>query len=67
MCKNFVEKVDIELGEAIRMCSLYPAQVMQKNGITALLEPGHVADYLVLNNELEIIETSTKTGFCPAL
>jgi N-acetylglucosamine-6-phosphate deacetylase len=50
---NLVNQVGIELGEAIRMCSLYPAQVMKLPGISGLLEPGNKADFIVLDNELK--------------
>lgn len=47
----------IELGEAIRMCSLYPAQVIQKQGITGMLKPGQKADWIGLNEDLTLIHS----------
>ena len=47
----------IELGEAIRMCSLYPAQVIQQQGITGMLKPGQKADWIGLNEQLSLIQS----------
>lgn len=47
----------IEIGEAIRMCSLYPAQVIQKQGITGMLKPGQKADWIGLNEDLTLIHS----------
>lgn len=52
--KNLHQKCNIELGEAIRMCSVYPAAVMQKRGITGMLKKGERADFLCLNENLEL-------------
>ena len=47
----------IELGEAIRMCSLYPAQVIQQQGITGMLKAGQKADWIGLNEKLSLIQS----------
>ncbi|HPH36016.1 MAG TPA: N-acetylglucosamine-6-phosphate deacetylase [Sediminibacterium sp.] len=47
----------IEIGEAIRMCSLYPAQVIQKQGITGMLKPSQKADWIGLNEDLTLIHS----------
>lgn len=52
--QNFVQRVGIEPGEALRMCSLYPAQLMQKPGMTGLLEPGHTADIIATDEQFGI-------------
>ncbi|MFZ2785562.1 MAG: N-acetylglucosamine-6-phosphate deacetylase [Sediminibacterium sp.] len=52
--QNFIQQVGIEPGEALRMCSLYPAQLIQKPGITGLLEPGHAADIIALDERFGI-------------
>ncbi len=54
--KNLVDKVSIDLGEAIRMCSLYPAKVMQQNEILGTIEMGGKADLLCLSADLSIIK-----------
>jgi N-acetylglucosamine-6-phosphate deacetylase len=53
--QNLVHKLGIELGEAINMCSLYPAQVMAINNISGMIEPGHAADFICLNNDLQLL------------
>lgn len=45
----------IELGEAIRMCSLYPARVMQKENISGMLKPGQKADWIALDAQLSCV------------
>ena len=52
--QNLVNQVGVELGEAINMCSLYPAQVMGLKHITGLIEPGNAAEYICLNNDLDL-------------
>ncbi|HJV20956.1 MAG TPA: N-acetylglucosamine-6-phosphate deacetylase [Sediminibacterium sp.] len=52
--QNFVQRVGIESGEALRMCSLYPAQLMQKPGMTGLLEPAHTADIIAMDEQFGI-------------
>ncbi|MCU0336851.1 MAG: N-acetylglucosamine-6-phosphate deacetylase [Sediminibacterium sp.] len=53
--KKLHQQVGIELGEAIRMCSLYPAQVIKQTGITGMLKPGQKADWIGLTDELTLI------------
>lgn len=52
--QNFVQQVGIEPGEALRMCSLYPAQLIHQPGITGLLEPGHTADIIATDERFGI-------------
>ena len=52
--QNLVNHVGIELDEAINMCSVYPAQVMNINTITGIIEPGNAAHYICLNNDLDL-------------
>jgi len=49
--KNLVLYCDVELEEALRMCSLYPAHVL---GITnlGLLKKGYIASFIELDTEL---------------
>jgi len=53
--KNLVQYCDIELGEAIRMCSLYPAQVLGLQGL-GTIEKGNEANFILLDQELNIIK-----------
>ncbi|MEO0066092.1 MAG: N-acetylglucosamine-6-phosphate deacetylase [Bacteroidota bacterium] len=46
---------NIELGEAIRMCSLYPARVIQKENISGMLKPGQKADWIALDAQLSCV------------
>jgi N-acetylglucosamine-6-phosphate deacetylase len=51
--KNLVNHVGIELGEAIRMCSLYPARVLQMGNAIGKIEKGMEAKFVVVDNEME--------------
>ena len=54
--KNLVDKVGIELTEAIRMCSVYPAKVMKHDSIKGSIEKGGKADLACLSEELSLIK-----------
>ncbi len=56
---NLVKNVDIEVAEALRMCSLYPAQVLGCHHKYGNLTPGNVADFVVINNSLTNCEVLT--------
>lgn len=51
--KNLVNHAGIELGEAIRMCSLYPAKLMQIENETGMIARGHSAHLAVLSKDLD--------------
>ncbi|MBX9733235.1 MAG: N-acetylglucosamine-6-phosphate deacetylase [Chitinophagaceae bacterium] len=53
--KNFHLKCDIELGEAIRMCSVYPAKIMGLSHISGRLEINERADFICLEENLNHI------------
>ncbi|HEY1114746.1 MAG TPA: N-acetylglucosamine-6-phosphate deacetylase [Chitinophagaceae bacterium] len=56
---NLVEKVGIEVDEALRMCSLYPAQVLGCADKRGKIAPGCAAQFVVLNKQLTLVETLT--------
>ena len=56
--KNLVEKVGIEWGEAIRMCSVYPAKIMHQNTIKGSIEIGGKADLALLSEDFNLIKMS---------
>ena len=53
--QNLVEQVGIPLDEAIKMCSVYPAKVMQHKNITGSIEINKKANLLCLSVELAIL------------
>jgi N-acetylglucosamine-6-phosphate deacetylase len=55
--QNLVEHVGIPLGEAIRMCSLYPAKVMQNKNITGTIEVDKKANLLFLAADFTILNS----------
>lgn len=52
---NLVEEVGVELGDAVCMCSVYPAQVMQKENMTGTIEVNKNADLLCLNSDRQLL------------
>lgn len=52
--QNTVNMVGIKLAEALRMATLYPAQVMQLEQRVGQLVPGSAANLLVLNQQLDL-------------
>lgn len=52
--KNGVEKVGIRLEESLRMASLYPAKLMGIDKIHGCIQPGSVADFAVLDENLNL-------------
>ena len=52
---NLVQKVGISLDEAIKMCSLYPAKLMQKENISGTIEINKNANLLFLSAELALL------------
>jgi N-acetylglucosamine-6-phosphate deacetylase len=55
--KNLVHQAGIELGEAIRMCSLYPARVIGREHELGMIAPGYICKLVVLDEDLELRET----------
>lgn len=57
--KNLVVLAGIETGEALRMCSLYPARVLQQDGQYGKIAPGYQAQFVVLTKQLEMLSVIT--------
>jgi N-acetylglucosamine-6-phosphate deacetylase len=57
--KNLVEHVGIEVEEALRMCSLYPAKVLGCDDQYGKIVPQAAGQFLVLDKQLEIVEVIT--------
>jgi N-acetylglucosamine-6-phosphate deacetylase len=56
---NLVHQVRIDPDEALRMCSLYPAEVLGCHKQYGRIAPGYTAQFLVLNNDLSVAEIIT--------
>jgi len=56
---NFVHHCNISVEEALRMCSLYPARVINMPHKLGSLQKGCNADMIVLNNDLQIAKVIT--------
>ena len=54
--KNLVNEVGLDLGEAIKMCSVYPARVMQKEKMKAMIDVNETADLLCLSADRQFIK-----------
>jgi N-acetylglucosamine-6-phosphate deacetylase len=60
--QNCVEKVGIELAEAINMATLYPAQLAKKVN-KGQIKSGFDADLVVFNNAFEVQQTILAGSF----
>lgn len=54
--KNLVEAVGLDLAEALRMCSLYPARVLGLEQQMGKIQPGFPVSLSVMNSEYEILD-----------
>lgn len=52
---NLVHSAGLELDEALRMCSLYPAQVIRLDDRAGKIEVGYEANLVVLDEALQVI------------
>ena len=55
--KNGVEEAGIELSEALRMASLYPAKVMKLDKKLGRIAPGYKAYFVEMRDNLEVLQT----------
>ncbi|PZP44744.1 MAG: N-acetylglucosamine-6-phosphate deacetylase [Pseudopedobacter saltans] len=53
--QNLVREVGIDLEEALRMCSFYPAQAIGKSTILGKIAVGYKAKLTLLNNNIEVV------------
>jgi N-acetylglucosamine-6-phosphate deacetylase len=53
--KNLVEKIGIELSEALRMASLYPARLLGMSNRLGMIKKGYNADMVFLDKDLNVI------------
>jgi N-acetylglucosamine-6-phosphate deacetylase len=54
--KNLVRYCGIELEEALRMCSLYPAKLMGMQNEYGVIKPGAAASFVVMNKNFDVVE-----------
>jgi N-acetylglucosamine-6-phosphate deacetylase len=52
--KNLVDHCEIELEEALRMCSLYPAKVIGRENEFGKIEKEFLANIVVMNNKMDV-------------
>ena len=53
--KNLVERTGIELSEALRMASLYPARLLGMSNQLGMIKKGYKADFVFLDESLNVI------------
>lgn len=53
---NLVQKAGIDTGEALRMCSLYPAQILKCDNKYGKIAPGYTAQFIVVDKELKLVD-----------
>ncbi|MDB5197434.1 MAG: N-acetylglucosamine-6-phosphate deacetylase [Flaviaesturariibacter sp.] len=56
---NLVNKIEIPVEEALRMCSLYPAQVLRCEDRLGKIAPHYKAQFIVLDKNLQLVEVIT--------
>lgn len=56
---NLVEKAGIEVEEALRMCSLYPARLLGMGHLYGRIASGTVAQFVVVDKQLRLVESIT--------
>jgi N-acetylglucosamine-6-phosphate deacetylase len=54
--QNLVEHVGVDFTEAIKMCSVYPARVMQKKEMSGCIQIGAAAALVCLNDNNELMK-----------
>ncbi|HZI54208.1 MAG TPA: N-acetylglucosamine-6-phosphate deacetylase [Chitinophagaceae bacterium] len=54
--KNCVQHIGVDLEEALRMGSLYPAKVLGMENEVGLIEKNYEASFVVFDKELEVVE-----------
>ena len=54
--RNGVEKAGIPLPEALRMASLYPATVLGEQDRRGTIQPGAIADLILLDEQLNLLQ-----------
>ncbi|WP_225889779.1 N-acetylglucosamine-6-phosphate deacetylase [Indioceanicola profundi] len=55
--RNCVTLLGLDLGEALRMASLYPARFLTLDDRLGRIAPGHVADLVLLDGEVRVLDT----------
>ena len=54
--QNLVEHVGLDFEEALKMCSVYPARVMQKKEMSGCIQMGETASLICLNKKMELLK-----------
>ena len=55
--RNVVKMLDMDLPKAVKMVSAYPAEVIGISKRKGMLKAGYDADFIILDNQLEVIQT----------
>jgi len=58
--KNLVDHAGIDLAEALRMVSLYPAQVVKQDKKYGRIEKDYAASLTVLDDALNVVQVITE-------
>jgi N-acetylglucosamine-6-phosphate deacetylase len=61
---NLVHYVGMDVGEAIRMCSLYPAQALDIGHRYGKIAPHYAGQFLVLNKQLKLVGVLNGSSGC---
>ena len=61
--KNLVDNTGIQLSEALRMASLYPARLLGMSNSLGMIKKGYKANMVFLNDDLSVIANETQNSF----
>ena len=54
--QNLIAHVGLDFDEAVKMCSVYPARVMQKKAMSGCIQIGETAAIVCLNDSKELVK-----------
>ncbi len=57
--KNLISKGGIPKAEALKMCNLYPAKVLNKGDEMSMIRKSYPAELLVLDEEINVVDLIT--------
>lgn len=54
--KNLVEHVGISAEEALKMCNVYPAKLLNRTDITGFIKKGYPAEFIVMDDQFNVVD-----------
>jgi N-acetylglucosamine-6-phosphate deacetylase len=54
--KNLVEQVGVSLEEALRMCNVYPAKLLNRTDITGYIKKGYPGEFITMDDQFNVVD-----------